>query len=43
MESFKNIFIKWSKFFLKILLIALWKVGGAILTPIGITIQTKAP
>jgi hypothetical protein len=43
MKSPKNIFINWSKYSSKVLLIALWKVGGPILTPSGITIQTKAP
>jgi hypothetical protein len=31
-----------SKYSLKVLLIALCKVGGPFLTPNGITIQTKA-
>jgi len=39
MKSSTNIFMNWSKYFLKALLIALWNVGG----PYGITIQTKAP
>jgi hypothetical protein len=39
----KNIFTNWSKYFLKAMLIVLWNVGGAFLTPNGITIQTKAP
>jgi hypothetical protein len=43
MKSFRNIFINWSKYFLKALLTTLWKVSGPFLTPNGITIQTKAP
>jgi len=35
--------MNWSKYSLKVLLIALWKVDGPFLTPNGITIQTKAP
>jgi hypothetical protein len=35
-------FINWSKYSLKVLLITLWKVGGPFLTPNGITIQTKS-
>jgi hypothetical protein len=43
MKSSKNIFMNWSKYSLKVMLIVLWNVGGAFLTPNGITIQTKAP
>jgi len=42
-KSFKNIFINWSKYSLKVLLITIWKVGGPFLTPNEINIQTKAP
>jgi len=35
--------MKWSKYYLKALLIIFWEVGGPFLTRNGITIQTKAP
>jgi hypothetical protein len=35
--------MNWSKYFLQILLIAFWNVGGPFFTPSGITIQRKAP
>jgi hypothetical protein len=35
--------MNWFKYYLKALLIAIWKVGGPILTPNEINIQTKAP
>jgi len=42
MKLFKNIFMNWSKYSLKVLPTTIWKVGGPFLTPNGITIQTKA-
>jgi hypothetical protein len=35
--------MNFSKIFLKVMLIILWKVGGPFFTPNGITIYTKAP
>jgi hypothetical protein len=35
--------MNWLKYFLKVLVIVLWKVGGPFLTPNGITIETKIP
>jgi hypothetical protein len=35
--------MNWSKYFLKALLIALWKVDCPFFIPNGITIQTKVP
>jgi hypothetical protein len=35
--------MNWFKYYLKALLIVLWKVGGPFFTLNGTTIQTKAP
>jgi hypothetical protein len=34
--------MNWFKYYLKVLLTVLWKVGGPFLTPNYITIKTKA-
>ncbi len=42
-KSFRNIFIKLSKYSLNVLVTTLWYVGGPFLTPNDITFHIKAP